>query len=82
MFKLRLIVGKTIIFVNDTNRCYMTSLVLRSFGLKSGILNSCMPANSRFHVINQYNNGAFDIVIASDATDAFDNETAKPKEVF
>ncbi|KAK6010056.1 DEAD/DEAH box helicase, partial [Ostertagia ostertagi] len=80
MFKLRLIVGKTIIFVNDTNRCYMTSLVLRSFGLKSGILNSCMPANSRFHVINQYNNGAFDIVIASDATDAFDNETAKPKE--
>ncbi|KAK5975598.1 DEAD/DEAH box helicase, partial [Trichostrongylus colubriformis] len=79
MFKLRLIVGKTIIFVNDVNRCYKTSLVLRSFGLKSGILNSCMPANSRFYVINQYNNGAFDIVIASDATDAFDDDAAKTK---
>ncbi|WKX96351.1 hypothetical protein Q1695_012644 [Nippostrongylus brasiliensis] len=79
MFKLRLIVGKTIIFVNDTDRCYMTSLVLRSFGLKSGILNSCMPANSRFHVINQYNNGAFDIVIASDATDALDSSAPKTK---
>ncbi|XGW11904.1 hypothetical protein V3C99_012961 [Haemonchus contortus] len=80
MFKLRLIVGKTIIFVNDTNRCYKTSLVLRSFGLKSGILNSCMPANSRFYVINQYNNGAFDIVIASDATDAIEDEEPKPKQ--
>ncbi|VDP02498.1 unnamed protein product [Heligmosomoides polygyrus] len=77
MFKLRLIVGKTIIFVNDTDRCYKTSLVLRSFGLKSGILNSCMPANSRFHVINQYNNGAFDIVIASDATDALHSFPSK-----
>lgn len=80
MFKLRLIVGKTIIFVNDTDRCYKTSLVLRSFGLKSGILNSCMPANSRFHVINQYNNGAFDIVIASDATDALHSFVEKSKE--
>ncbi|KIH53667.1 DEAD/DEAH box helicase, partial [Ancylostoma duodenale] len=80
MFKLRLIVGKTIIFVNDTNRCYLTSLVLRAFGLKSCILNSSMPANSRFHVINQYNNGACDIVIASDAVDAFGSDTVQPKE--
>ncbi|RCN35378.1 DEAD/DEAH box helicase [Ancylostoma caninum] len=80
MFKLRLIVGKTIIFVNDTNRCYLTSLVLRAFGLKSCILNSSMPANSRFHVINQYNNGACDIVIASDAIDAFGSDAVQPKE--
>ncbi|EYB81423.1 hypothetical protein Y032_0384g406 [Ancylostoma ceylanicum] len=80
MFKLRLIVGKTIIFVNDTNRCYLTSLVLRAFGLKSCILNSSMPANSRFHVINQYNNGACDIVIASDAVDAFGSDAVQPKE--
>ncbi|KAK6732386.1 hypothetical protein RB195_016645 [Necator americanus] len=80
MFKLRLIVGKTIIFVNDTNRCYLTSLVLRAFGLKSCILNSSMPANSRFHVINQYNNGACEIVIASDAVDAFGSDSVQPKE--
>ncbi|KAE9416144.1 hypothetical protein Angca_007718, partial [Angiostrongylus cantonensis] len=80
MFKLRLIVGKTIIFVNNTNRCYMTSLVLRAFGLKSCVLNSSMPANSRFHVINQYNNGAFDIIIASDAVDAFGDDAVQSRE--
>ncbi|KHJ85620.1 hypothetical protein OESDEN_14649 [Oesophagostomum dentatum] len=57
-----------------------TSLVLRAFGLKSCILNSSMPANSRFHVINQYNNGACDIVIASDASDAFGSDEVQPKE--
>ncbi|VDM59566.1 unnamed protein product [Angiostrongylus costaricensis] len=82
MFKLRLIVGKTIIFVNDTNRCYMTSLVLRAFGLKSCVLNSSMPANSRFHVINQYNNGAFDIIIASDAVDAFGDDSVQSRELY
>uniref|UniRef100_A0A0K0DDZ9 RNA helicase n=1 Tax=Angiostrongylus cantonensis TaxID=6313 RepID=A0A0K0DDZ9_ANGCA len=82
MFKLRLIVGKTIIFVNNTNRCYMTSLVLRAFGLKSCVLNSSMPANSRFHVINQYNNGAFDIIIASDAVDAFGDDAVQSREVI
>lgn len=40
-----------------------------------------MPANSRFHVINQYNNGACDIVIASDAVHAFGSDAVQLKEV-
>ncbi|CAI2347259.1 unnamed protein product [Caenorhabditis sp. 36 PRJEB53466] len=70
MFKLKLIVGRTIIFVNTIDRCYKLMLVLRVFGLKSCILNSAMPANSRCHVINQFNDGSYQIVIASDVSDA------------
>lgn len=70
MFKLKLIVGRSIIFVNTIDRCYKLMLVLRVFGLKSCILNSAMPANSRCHVINQFNDGNYQIVIASDVSDA------------
>uniref|UniRef100_A0A8R1I048 RNA helicase n=1 Tax=Caenorhabditis japonica TaxID=281687 RepID=A0A8R1I048_CAEJA len=70
MFKLKLIVGRSIIFVNTIDRCYKLMLVLRVFGLKSCILNSAMPANSRCHVINQFNEGNYQIVIASDVSDA------------
>ncbi|PAV83469.1 hypothetical protein WR25_12345 [Diploscapter pachys] len=66
MFKLKLIVGKSIIFVNTVNRSYQLSLVLRSFGIRSCILNAAMPANSRCHVIDKFNSGLFSIVIASD----------------
>ncbi|KJH51925.1 helicase protein [Dictyocaulus viviparus] len=81
MFKLKLIVGKTIIFVNDINRCYLTSLLLRAFGLKACVLNSSMPANSRFYVIDQYNRNTFEIVIASDAVDTLGNDTGHTKEL-
>uniref|UniRef100_A0A1I7TGB8 RNA helicase n=1 Tax=Caenorhabditis tropicalis TaxID=1561998 RepID=A0A1I7TGB8_9PELO len=70
MFKLKLIVGRSILFVNSIDRCYKLMLILRVFGLKSCILNSAMPANSRCHVINQFNEGAYQIVIASDVSDA------------
>ncbi|KAF1768010.1 hypothetical protein GCK72_007971 [Caenorhabditis remanei] len=70
MYKLKLIVGRSILFVNSIDRCYKLMLILRVFGLKSCILNSAMPANSRCHVINQFNEGAYQIVIASDVSDA------------
>ncbi|CCD62828.1 RNA helicase [Caenorhabditis elegans] len=70
MFKLKLIVGRSILFVNTIDRCYKLMLILRVFGLKSCILNSAMPANSRCHVINQFNEGSYQIVIASDVSDA------------
>ena len=70
MYKLKLIVGRSILFVNSIDRCYKLMLILRVFGLKSCILNSAMPANSRCHVINQFNEGSYQIVIASDVSDA------------
>ncbi|GMR32747.1 hypothetical protein PMAYCL1PPCAC_02942, partial [Pristionchus mayeri] len=83
LFKLKLVVGKTIIFVNTVDRCYRLALFLQAFRLKSCILNAAMPANSRCHVIAQFNKGDFPIVIASDASnvhvDGWDGEE-EPKE--
>ncbi|CAI4226016.1 unnamed protein product [Auanema sp. JU1783] len=76
MLKLKLIVGKTIIFVNSTDRCYKMMLILKAFAIRSCILNSEMPANSRCHVINQFNQGYYNVVIASDAQDAFSVQEA------
>ncbi|CAB3404781.1 unnamed protein product [Caenorhabditis bovis] len=80
LFKLKLIVGRTIVFVNSIDRCFKLMLVLRVFGLKSCILNSAMPANSRCHIINQFNDGSYPIVIASDVSDADGTRLANSME--
>ncbi|KAL3990949.1 DEAD/DEAH box helicase family protein [Acanthocheilonema viteae] len=69
LLKLKLIVGKSIIFVKDTNRCYQLGLFLQAFNIRSCILNAQMPINSRCHVVEQFNEGRYSYVIASDIND-------------
>ncbi|PWY71702.1 ATP dependent RNA helicase [Aspergillus heteromorphus CBS 117.55] len=66
IFKLQLIKGKVIIFVGDVDRCYRVKLFLEQFGLKSCVLNSELPVNSRIHVVQEFNKGVYDIIIAAD----------------
>lgn len=66
IFKLQLIKGKVIIFVGDTDRCYRVKLFLEQFGIKSCVLNSELPVNSRIHVVQEFNKGVYDIIIAAD----------------
>ncbi|KAI9043867.1 ATP-dependent DNA/RNA helicase [Aspergillus affinis] len=66
IFKLQLIKGKVIIFVGDVDRCYRLKLFLEQFGLKSCVLNSELPINSRIHVVQEFNKGVYDIIIAAD----------------
>ena len=47
ILKLKLIQGKCIIFVNDVGRCYRVKLFLEQFSIKSCVLNSELPLNSR-----------------------------------
>ena len=47
ILKLKLIEGKCIIFVNDVDRCYRVKLFLEQFSVKSCVLNSELPLNSR-----------------------------------
>lgn len=47
VLKLRLVKGKCLIFVNDVERCYRVKLFLEQFGIKSCVLNSELPLNSR-----------------------------------
>jgi ATP-dependent RNA helicase DDX56/DBP9 len=69
LLKLKLLVGKTIFFVSSIDRCYKLHLFLQGFKIRSCVLNSQMPANTRSHVINEFNLDKFKYIIASDARD-------------
>jgi len=47
ILKLKLVRGKCILFVNDVERCYRLKLFLEQFSIKSCVLNSELPLNSR-----------------------------------
>lgn len=66
LFKLNLIRGKTIIFVNTVNRCYKLKLYFEQFSIRSCVLNSELPVKSRCHIVSQFNEGMYDIIIAAD----------------
>ncbi|KAH8674914.1 P-loop containing nucleoside triphosphate hydrolase protein [Ilyonectria robusta] len=66
IFKLKLIKGKCIIFVSDIDRCYRLKLFFEQFGIRSCILNSELPLNSRVHVVEEFNRNVYDIIIAAD----------------
>ena len=66
LFKLNLIRGKTLIFVSSVDRSYKLKLFLEQFGIKTCVLNSELPVTTRCHVVQQFNTGVYDIIIASD----------------
>ena len=72
IFKLKLIKGKCIIFVADIDRCYRLKLFFEQFGIKSCVLNSELPVNSRVHVVEEFNKNVYDIIIASDEHEILD----------
>jgi ATP-dependent RNA helicase DDX56/DBP9 len=80
IFKLKLVKGKCIIFVGDVDRCYRLKLYLEQFGTKSCILNSELPVNSRIHVVEEFNKGVYDIIIASDEHEVLGDEEAKGQD--
>ncbi|QLL35033.1 hypothetical protein HG536_0H04090 [Torulaspora globosa] len=74
IFKLGLIKGKTLIFVANIDRGYRLKLVLEQFGIKSCILNSELPANSRQHIVDQFNKNVYQLLIATDDTEYIKEE--------
>lgn len=80
IFKLKLIEGKCIVFVADIDRCYRLKLFLEQFGTKSCVLNSELPVNSRIHVVEEFNKGVYDIIIASDEHEVLGSETIHGKK--
>ncbi|KAI0796043.1 P-loop containing nucleoside triphosphate hydrolase protein [Abortiporus biennis] len=88
ILKLKLIRGKCIIFVNDVDRSYRLKLFLEQFSIKSCVLNSELPLNSRYHTVQEFNKGVYDYIIASDEgvgkgeqdSDDEDEEEAVEKE--
>ncbi|SCU85612.1 LANO_0C04786g1_1 [Lachancea nothofagi CBS 11611] len=74
IFKLGLIKGKTLIFVNNIDRGYRLKLVLEQFGIRSCILNSELPANSRQHIVEEFNKNVYQLLIATDDTEYIKEE--------
>ena len=79
IIKLKLIKGKCIIFVGDIDRCYRLKLYLEQFGMKSCVLNSELPVNSRIHVVEAFNKNVYDIIIAADENEVLGSETGRKK---
>jgi ATP-dependent RNA helicase DDX56/DBP9 len=66
LLRLKLVAGRTLIFVNSVDAAIRMKLFLGRFGIAAAALNAELPANSRAHVIDQFNKGVFDILIATD----------------
>ncbi|KAK6543887.1 ATP-dependent DNA/RNA helicase [Orbilia ellipsospora] len=85
IFKLKLIKGKSIIFVADVDRCYRLRLFLEQFGIKACVLNSELPVNSRLHIVEEFNKNVYEIIIATDENEIMgeedDDENADADEV-
>ncbi|XP_075711483.1 putative ATP-dependent RNA helicase DDX56 [Rhinoderma darwinii] len=79
LLKLSLIRGKTIIFVNKVERSYRLKLFLEQFSIPSCVLNSELPVQSRCHIIEQFNRGFYDYIIASDELSLSDASVKEKK---
>lgn len=60
--------------MGDVDRCYRLKLFFEQFGIRSCILNSELPVNSRLHVVEEFNRNVYDIIIASDEKEVLGNE--------
>jgi ATP-dependent RNA helicase DDX56/DBP9 len=80
MFLLKLIKGKTIIFVGDVDRSYRVKLFLEQFGIKSCVLNSELPLTSRLHIVEEFNKNIYDILIASDENEILGLSDDRPSK--
>jgi len=66
MLRLGVLIGKVLVFLNDIDSAFRLKLFLDQFSIRSAVLNSELPANSRLHSIEQFNAGLFEILIAVD----------------
>ncbi|KAJ3111082.1 ATP-dependent DNA/RNA helicase, partial [Nowakowskiella sp. JEL0407] len=56
--------GKCIIFVNSIDKAYLLKLFLEQFGVRCCTLHGELPVRSRVHIVQEFNKGVYDYVIA------------------
>ncbi len=72
---------KSLLFVNSIDKCYKLKLFLEQFGIKSCTLNSELPVKSRYHIVQEFNRGIYDYMIATDEAANEMNEDEEKVEV-
>jgi ATP-dependent RNA helicase DDX56/DBP9 len=73
--KLGLLKGKGLFFVNSTDGGFRLKLFLEQFHIRSSVLNAELPFRSRLNIIEQFNVGNFDYLIATDETADADDDS-------
>lgn len=66
LLKLELVQKKVLIFTNTIDMSFRLKLFLEKFGIRSAVLNPELPQNSRLHILEEFNAGLFDYLIATD----------------
>ncbi|XP_027366268.1 DEAD-box ATP-dependent RNA helicase 16 isoform X2 [Abrus precatorius] len=79
VLKLELVQKKVLIFTNTIDASFRLKLFLEKFGVRSAVLNPELPQNSRLHIIEEFNAGLFDYLIATDVSQSMEKDEA-PKE--
>jgi ATP-dependent RNA helicase DDX56/DBP9 len=82
ILKYDLIQKKAIIFVNTIDAGFRLKLFLEQFGIKSAVLNGELPQNSRLHILQQFNVGLFEHLIATDDGKSFEDKKVKGDAEF
>lgn len=65
LLKLGLVKGKMIIFVHGITQCYRLKIFLERLSINAAVLNSELPQNSRYHIVQEFNKGLISILIAA-----------------
>ncbi|KAF5826362.1 DEAD-domain-containing protein [Dunaliella salina] len=76
LLRLGLVRKKTLTFVNTVDQGYRVKLFLESFGVRAALLNAELPLNSRSHILQSFNRGLFDHLIATDDVHAPSHDAA------
>jgi len=80
LMKLKLIQGKSILFVNSIDNCYRLKLFLEQFSISACVLNSELPVVCRCHVVEQFNKGLYKYIIATDESTVVASDNNPEKE--
>ncbi|XP_010269677.1 PREDICTED: DEAD-box ATP-dependent RNA helicase 16 [Nelumbo nucifera] len=74
LLKLELVQKKVLIFLNSIDMAFRLKLFLEQFGIRSAVLNAELPQNSRLHILEEFNAGLFDYLIATDDSQIKENK--------
>ncbi|KAL4858273.1 DEAD-box ATP-dependent RNA helicase 16 [Chlorella vulgaris] len=66
LLKLNLVQRKVLVFVNSADSGMRVRLFLEAFGIRAAVLSADQPLNSRHHILQEFNRGLFDYLIATD----------------
>ncbi|CAL6343018.1 unnamed protein product [Bathycoccus prasinos] len=75
LLRLGLCKKKILIFVKDADEAVRARLFLHKFGVLCVALHSELPANSRAHILEEFNRGVHDVLVAAAEDDSSSNSS-------